>query len=114
MFKVMRSQVDVVLPEGAAVLNAADPRIAEMAELCDGEVIFYSADPKAPAIAAHCAKGGRALFLRQDQVVLATGASEAFLPGLGKLKPPGANAAAAEDACWPPWAPPGRWACRST
>jgi cyanophycin synthetase len=85
MFKVMRSQVDVVLPGGAAVLNAADPRIAGMAELCDGEVIFYSVDPKAPALAAHCAQGGRALFIRQDQVVLATGASEAFLPGLGKL-----------------------------
>jgi cyanophycin synthetase len=56
-----------------------------MEELCDGEVIFYSTDPKAPAIAAHCAKGGRALYPRQDQVVLATGNSEAFLPGLGKL-----------------------------
>jgi cyanophycin synthetase len=85
MFKVMRSQVDVVLPGGAAVLNAGDARIAEMAELCDGEVIFYSTDPKAAAIAAHCAQGGRALYVRQDQVVLATGASEAFLPGLGKL-----------------------------
>jgi len=85
MFKVMRSQVDVVLPSGAAVLNAGDPRIAGMAELCDGEVIFYSTDPKAAAIVSHCAQGGRALYVRQDQVVLATGASEAFLPGLGKL-----------------------------
>ena len=81
----MRSQVDVVLPSGAAVLNAGDPRIAEMAELCDGEVIFYSTDPKAAAIVSHCAQGGRALYVRQEQVVLATGASEAFLPGLGKL-----------------------------
>ncbi len=85
MFKVMRSQVDVVLPSGAAVLNAGDARIVEMEELCDGEVIFYSTDPKTPAIATHCAKGGRALYIRQNQVVLATGASEAFLPGLGKL-----------------------------
>ncbi len=85
MFKVMRSQVDVVLPTGAAVLHAGDARIVEMAELCDGEVIFYSADPKAPAIAAHCAAGGRALYVRQDQVILATGTTEAFLPGLGKL-----------------------------
>lgn len=85
MYKVMRSQVDVVLPGGAAVLNAGDARIVEMQELCDGEVIFYSTNPKTPAIAAHCAQGGRALYIRQDQVVLATGASEAFLPGLGKL-----------------------------
>jgi cyanophycin synthetase len=45
MFKVMRSQVDVVLSEGAAVLNAAHPAIVEMAGLCDGEVIFYATDP---------------------------------------------------------------------
>ncbi|MBC7547925.1 MAG: cyanophycin synthetase [Polaromonas sp.] len=88
MFKVMRSQVDVVLPGGAAVLNAADPGLVAMAELCDGEVIFYatsSAALAAPAVAAHREQGGRSVFLRQDQVVLATGNSESFLPGLGKL-----------------------------
>ncbi|MFN7342586.1 MAG: cyanophycin synthetase, partial [bacterium] len=39
VFKVFRSQVDVVLPSGVAVLNAADTMVAEMAALCDGEVI---------------------------------------------------------------------------
>jgi cyanophycin synthetase len=38
----VRTQVDVVLPNGAAVLNADDPLVAKMAELCDGEVIFFS------------------------------------------------------------------------
>ncbi|MDB5868029.1 MAG: cyanophycin synthetase [Polaromonas sp.] len=85
MFKVMRSQIDVVLPGGAAVLNAADASVAEMAPLCDGEVIFYSADPDAAPLSAHRAGNGRALYVRQNQVVLATGASENFLPGLGKL-----------------------------
>ncbi|MDP3706679.1 MAG: cyanophycin synthetase [Polaromonas sp.] len=87
MFKVMRSQVDVVLPGGAAVLNATHARVADMSALCDGEVIFYSADPGAAAMAAHRSKNGRALFVRQDQVVLATGSTEAFLPALGKLAP---------------------------
>ena len=85
MFKVLRSQVDVVLPSGAAVLNAAEAGVAEMKPLCDGEVIFYSVDPDAPALAAHRQEGGRAVLVRQDQVVLATGASEVFLPALGKL-----------------------------
>jgi cyanophycin synthetase len=85
MFKVMRSQVDAVLPGGAAVLNAVHARIVEMKALCDGEVIFYSTDPNAAAISAHRSENGRALYVRQDQVVLATGATEAFLPGLGKL-----------------------------
>jgi len=85
MFKVMRSQVDVVLPDGVAVLNAAHPAIVSMAGLCDGEVIFYALDPGLPAISEHLDKGCRAVFLRQGQVVLATGASEVFLPGLDKL-----------------------------
>ena len=85
MFKVMRSQVDVVLPGGAAVLNAAHAGVADMKPLCDGEVIFYSTDPAAAAIAAHRNDNGRALYVRQNQVVLATGTTETFLPGLGKL-----------------------------
>ena len=51
MFKVLRTQVDVVLSDGVAVLNAADSRIVEMAELCDGEVVLYAADPANPALA---------------------------------------------------------------
>ncbi|MBA3594349.1 MAG: cyanophycin synthetase [Polaromonas sp.] len=85
MFKVMRSQVDGVLPEGVAVLNAAHPAIVNMADLCDGEVIFYALDPALDAIATHLDTGGRAVFLRQGQVVLATGNTEIFLPGLDKL-----------------------------
>jgi cyanophycin synthetase len=88
MFKVMRCQVDVVLPGGTAVLNAAEAGIVDMAPLCDGEVIFYAASSAAlaaPVVVAHREQGGRSVFLRQDQVVLATGNSESFLPGLGKL-----------------------------
>jgi cyanophycin synthetase len=85
MFKVMRSQVDVVLPDGVAVLNAADPAIVSMAGLCDGEVIFYALDPASAGLGEHLDNGGRAVFMRQGQVVLATGSSEVFLPGLDKL-----------------------------
>ncbi len=85
MVKVLRTQVDVVLPEGTAVLNAADPRVAGLAPLCDGSVILYAADAQAPALAAHQGAGGKAVLVRQDRVVLASGSSESFLPGLGRL-----------------------------
>src|SRR5690606_12594540 len=46
--KVLRTQVDVVLPGGVAVLNADDPPVADMASLCDGEVIFCGMDAASP------------------------------------------------------------------
>ena len=85
MYRVLRAQVDVVLPGGAAVLNAAHAGVAELAPLCDGEVIFYGAHPDDAAVASHRAGNGRALYLRQNQIVLATGSTETVLPGLGKL-----------------------------
>lgn len=85
MVKVLRTQVDVVLSEGTAVLNGADMRVAGLAPLCDGDVILYAADPHAQALVAHQAKGGKAVLVRQDRIVLANGSSESFLPGLGRL-----------------------------
>ena len=42
MATVLRTPVDVVSNDGAAVLNAADSRVLELAPLCDGEVILYA------------------------------------------------------------------------
>lgn len=71
--KVLRTQVDVVLPEGVAVLNASDARVADLADLCDGDVIFYAADETTPALAAHRASDRRAVFVRNGWVMLAAG-----------------------------------------
>lgn len=86
---VLRTQVDVVLPEGFAVLNAADARVADLASLCDGSVIFYGASADLPAIADHRAKGGRAVFARGGRVFLANGLDEEQLDELAMLPPPG-------------------------
>jgi cyanophycin synthetase len=85
LVRVLRTQVDVVLPEGTAVLNATDQRVAGLAPLCDGDVILYSTDPQAEALTKHQSSGGKAVLVRQDRVVLANGSSESFLPGLGRL-----------------------------
>lgn len=71
--KVKRTQVDLVLPEGAAVLNADDPLVADMAQLCDGEVIFFSTDPASELLASHLKEGGRAVFLRDGDLIQAEG-----------------------------------------
>lgn len=79
LFTVLRTLVDVVLPDGAAVLNAADPQLVEMAELCDGEVIYFARDPELPVIRQHLAAGGRAVLVKQGQLVLAQGREETSL-----------------------------------
>lgn len=87
LFNVVRSQVDVVLSDGAAVLNAADPQVVKLAELSDGGVIFYALDENNAVLRQHRAAGGRVAFLRDEHIVLAQGAEEAPLLGLSKLKP---------------------------
>lgn len=79
LYKVMRTQIDVVLKGGAAVLNADDPTVAGMAELSDGEVIFFGADAAAPLIVEHRRKGGRAVVVRDRSIVLAAASLEAPL-----------------------------------
>lgn len=79
LYRVMRTQVDVVLKGGAAVLNADDPTVAAMAELSDGEVIFFGADPATPTIVEHRRNGGRAVVVRDDKIVLAAASLEAPL-----------------------------------
>lgn len=73
VYNVLRTQVDIVLSDGVAVLNAGDPMVAKMAELCDGEVLFFAKDPESPIIADHLARGGRAVIVRNGQVILTKG-----------------------------------------
>ncbi|MDE2406451.1 MAG: cyanophycin synthetase [Xanthomonadaceae bacterium] len=105
---VLRTQVDVVLQGGAAVLNAAEPALVDMAGLCDGEVIFYAADVDAAPLDAHLEQGGRAVFVRNGAIILATGSNEEPLARLSRFDLTGASASAeqreavlaAVAACW--------------
>lgn len=79
--KVTRTQVDVVLPTGTAILNAEDALVAELAPLCDGEVIFFALDAENAVIKKHLSEGGRAVFVRDGQIVLAGSGGETVLIG---------------------------------
>lgn len=70
VFRVLRTQVDVVLASGAAVLDADSPAVAEMAPLSPGEVIFFSRRPGSAAIAEHIERGGRAVTLTERGVIM--------------------------------------------
>ena len=79
MRTVVRTQVDLVLPEGTAVLNAEDAAVVSLAELSDGEVMYYATDENNAVLKAHLQDGGRAVFVRDGQVVLARGDQETEL-----------------------------------
>ena len=105
---IYRTQVDVVLPSGYAVLNAADPLVADFAELCDGEVIFFTADPSCLKLAEHFAAGKRGVTVADGRIILRTGGDEIRIcrlgdvPLIGKATKPEdiANVLAAVAAGW--------------
>lgn len=98
-FNVLRTQVDVVLPEGTAILNARDPLAIRMAELCDGEVMYFDTDPQNPILLDHLAQNKRAVLVREEHIVLAHGQHEITLhPLIGSIPP--ATLLAASAAAW--------------
>ena len=79
VYKAFRTQIDVVLRGGKSVLNAGDSRVAEMAELSDGEVLFFGVAPELPVLVKHRSKNGRSVFVRNGWIILANGSSEQAL-----------------------------------
>lgn len=69
--KAVRAPVDVVLPEGVAVLNADDPEVAAMAEKCRGRVVYFACDADARPIQDAIARGEDAVFVSAGKVVVA-------------------------------------------
>lgn len=70
---IVRTQIDVVLDNGASVINADDPEVAELARYSDGEVFLYARSERQEAVRAHLAEGGRAVFERGTEIILGKG-----------------------------------------
>lgn len=83
---VLRTQVDVVMSTGVAVLNADDPYVAGMAPLCEGSVIFFGMDPAADVIVGHLAAGERAVFCSEGNVIFMDGAGALNLTPLSAVE----------------------------
>jgi cyanophycin synthetase len=85
VFMVLRTQIDLVLPKGTAVLNASEALLVDMAPLCDGEVIYFAADAQLPALTEHLQAGKRAVIVRDGAIVLASGMDENPLAKLADI-----------------------------
>ncbi|MBN9412199.1 MAG: cyanophycin synthetase [Burkholderiales bacterium] len=65
--------VQNVASTGYAVLNAADPIVANMAAVATGQVIFFAPDRMHPVMSAHRAQGHRTVYRDGDAIVVAEG-----------------------------------------
>lgn len=70
---VKRVIVHSVAPHGVAVLNAADPMVVGMADVCPGSVTFFAYDRHERVLANHLAQGKRGVFVDGDAIVGAKG-----------------------------------------
>jgi cyanophycin synthetase len=77
---VKRVIVQNVALNGMAVLNAADPMVANMASSCPGSVTFFAKDSHHPMLATHRAQGRRVLYLDGNAIVAAQGKSAHRIP----------------------------------
>ena len=83
--RVKRTIVDVVAPDGHAILKADDPLVVEMAPHCPGAVVFFARDGQHPVLVEHRRRGGRAAFVRDRRIILAEGPQEIPLVSLERV-----------------------------
>jgi cyanophycin synthetase len=72
--------VQNVAPGGMAVLNAADPTVAAMAENTRGDVTFFAQDGTHPVMSMHRAQGKRVVFVEDGHLVAVEGKMEHKVP----------------------------------
>jgi cyanophycin synthetase len=77
---IKRVIVENVAPTGTAVLNAADPIVARMANHCPGHVIFFARDKANPVLATHRAQGERVLYAERDALICQEGRKKRRIP----------------------------------
>ncbi len=68
--------VQNVADSGVAVLNAADPTVAAMADNSRGSVTFFALDVSHPVMSMHRAKGGRVVYVEDLEIVCVQGKHE--------------------------------------
>ena len=83
--EVKQAVVRGVAPGGTAVLNADDPLVVPMARYCKGSVLFFARNGGHPVILRHRRAGGRAAFVRGQDLILATGEAEWVLLSLRQM-----------------------------
>jgi cyanophycin synthetase len=106
--RVKQVVIESVAKDGAAVLNADDPLVAEMAAATKGRVVYFSRDVDNPILQAHLAQGGSCVFVENGAIVTAREGRRLLLTHLeritftagGAIRFQLENALAATAAAW--------------
>ena len=67
--RVKQVVIESVAKDGAAVLNADDPLVAEMAAAAKGRVVYFARHPENSVLQAHLAQGGSGVFVDNGAIV---------------------------------------------
>jgi len=73
---VKRVIVQNVAPHGAAVLNAADPLVARMADACPGAVVYFATDSHNTVLNTHRAQGKRVVYQDSGHIICSEAGKE--------------------------------------
>ena len=83
--RVKQMVVEAIHRDGAAVLNAEDPLVAEMAAATDARIIYFSRSPEHHVMAAHLAEDGWGVFIDKGVIALGQGHSRVELVELARV-----------------------------
>jgi cyanophycin synthetase len=106
--RVKQVVVEAVAKNGAAVLNAQDPLVAQMAAAARGRVVYYAMSAQHAVMAAHLAEGEAGVYIEDGMICVADGKQVVELVDLervdftlrGKIEFQVMNALAATAAAW--------------
>ncbi|AOH54038.1 cyanophycin synthetase [Peribacillus muralis] len=70
LVKLKRLIAEVVMDTGYCILNADDPKVAQMGAYTDGEVIYTSTDPSQPLVKEAIKGGQKVWFVNEQGMIL--------------------------------------------
>jgi cyanophycin synthetase len=79
LFSIYRTQIDVVLPDGVAIINADDTLAKDLIEISPAPVLAYSLDVDHSLIKRCADQGWRTITAMKDQLVLRMGYEKVYV-----------------------------------
>jgi cyanophycin synthetase len=72
-------------PRGTLVLNADDPLLLERSRHLEASVTWFSLDPASAAVAGHLERGGTAVLVEEEMIILSRGNQREKLARVGEI-----------------------------